>query len=210
MGARFNRQDVVLGALPVGTPVPEDVIDESVASEGLPNEPFDWDVLPPGTTGQVLTVQAGGSIAWEASAGSSSIVTVGTIGTGVWQGTAISGSYMASTGLAINSCTSVITVDTPSAGAVTCNLATSNWHQITFAANTTITLSNVGTNQQFTLIIIQGGSGRYTATFSGMTIKWPGGAAPTLTTAVGGIDVLTFKQISSGNYYGFVAGAALA
>ena len=68
----------------------------------------------------------------------------------------------------------------------------------------------MGTNQQFTLIIIQGGSGSYTVTFSGMTIKWPGGAAPTLTTAVGGIDVLTFKQISAGNYYGFVAGAALA
>ena len=64
MGARFNRQDVVLGALPVGTPVPEDVIDEIVASEGLPNEPFDWDVLPPGTTGQVLTVNADTSIGW--------------------------------------------------------------------------------------------------------------------------------------------------
>ncbi|MGZ3299330.1 MAG: hypothetical protein ACXWPK_00265 [Isosphaeraceae bacterium] len=64
MGARFNRQDVVLGALPVGTPVPEDVIDEIVASEGLPNEPFDWDVLPPGTAGQVLTVNADTSIGW--------------------------------------------------------------------------------------------------------------------------------------------------
>ena len=120
------------------------------------------------------------------------------------------GTALTNLGLVTTPATSTITVDTPSAGAVTCNLATSNWHQITFAANTTITLSNVGTNQQFTLIIIQGGSGSYNVTFSGMTIKWPGGAAPTLTTAVGGIDVLTFKQISAGNYYGFVAGAALA
>ena len=69
MGARFNRQDVVLGALPVGTPMPEDVIDEILASEGLPNEPFDWDVLPPGTTGQVLTVNADGSLGWAAGGG---------------------------------------------------------------------------------------------------------------------------------------------
>jgi len=120
-------------------------------------------------------------------------------------------SDLPTTGLAVNSCTSVITVDSPVSGAVTCNLAASNWHQITFAQSTTITLSNVGTNQQFTLIIIQGGSGGYTATFSGMTIKWPGGSAPTLTTVVGGIDVLTFKQVgSAGNYYGFVSGQSLA
>ena len=68
MGARFNRQDVVLGALPVGTPVAEDVFDESTASLDLPNEPFDWDVLAPGTTGQVLTANADGSIGWAASA----------------------------------------------------------------------------------------------------------------------------------------------
>lgn len=160
-----------------------------------------------GFSGTITTSQVSDLSSW---AGSTSITTLGTITTGTWHGTAIAGTYIASTGLAINSCTSVITVDTPVAGAVTCNLSVSNWHQITFAASTTITLSNVGVNQQFSLIIIQGGSGGYTATFSGMTIKWPGGLPPTLTTAVGGIDILTFKQISSGNYYGFVAGAALA
>ena len=68
-GRRFNRQDVVLGALLVGTPVPEDVIDVILASEGLPNDPFDWEVLPPGTTGQVLTVNADGSLGWAAGGG---------------------------------------------------------------------------------------------------------------------------------------------
>ena len=58
----------MLGALPVGTPVAEDVFDESTASLDLPNEPFDWDVLAPGTTGQVLTANADGSIGWAASA----------------------------------------------------------------------------------------------------------------------------------------------
>jgi parallel beta-helix repeat protein len=64
MGAKFNRQDVVLGALPVGTRAVEDVFNEIAASWNLPNEPFDWDVLPPGTTGQVLTVNADTSLGW--------------------------------------------------------------------------------------------------------------------------------------------------
>ena len=61
---KFNRQDVVLGALPVGVPAQEDALDEIASPHELPNEPFDWDVLPPGTTGQVLTVNADTSIGW--------------------------------------------------------------------------------------------------------------------------------------------------
>ena len=63
MGARFNRQDVVLGAIPVGTPAADDW-HEIVKSEHLPNHPVDWEVLPPGGQGQVLTANAGGSLGW--------------------------------------------------------------------------------------------------------------------------------------------------
>jgi len=80
MGARFNRQDVVLGALSVGTPVPEDVIDESVNSEELPNNPVDWDVLPPGTAGQVLTVNADKSIGWGTAGGLGAITASSLLG----------------------------------------------------------------------------------------------------------------------------------
>ena len=63
MAAKFNRQDVVLGAIPVGTPAADDW-HELARSEYLPNRPVDWEVLPPGGAGQVLTVNTGGSLGW--------------------------------------------------------------------------------------------------------------------------------------------------
>lgn len=113
------------------------------------------------------------------------------------------GTSLPTTDLAIDSCTSVITPDTVTGGAVTCNLATSNWHSMTFVENTTVTLSNVGTNQQFTFVITSTG-GPWTLTIASATVKWPATTEPTLT--AGGIDVLTFKQISTNNYLGFIAG----
>ena len=80
MGAKFNRQDVVLGALPVGTRAIEDVFNEIAASWNLPNEPFDWDVLPPGTAGQVLTVNADTSIGWTTPTSDASALTVKSTG----------------------------------------------------------------------------------------------------------------------------------
>ena len=67
MGAKFNREDVSLGAIPVGqyptdsttTPAPLD----------LPNRAVDWGVLAAGSAAQVLTVQANGSVGWSAAAG---------------------------------------------------------------------------------------------------------------------------------------------
>ena len=63
MAARFNRQDVVLGALPVGRPAHDDWHD-ILGSEQLPNHALDWEVLPPGGAGQVLTANTGGSLGW--------------------------------------------------------------------------------------------------------------------------------------------------
>lgn len=66
MGATFNREDVSLGAIPVGTYATN--TRTTPAATGLPNRALDWGTLPSGATGQVLTVQAGGSIAWAAPA----------------------------------------------------------------------------------------------------------------------------------------------
>lgn len=140
-----------------------------------------WSALGPGTAGQPLTT--GGSAA---------------------------NPGFASTNVKVDSHYGAITGDTQSTGTWTANLATSDWHEITLTQSiTTLTLSNPTVGQQFTLVVIQGGSGSYTISWFS-TIKWAGGAAPTLTTAVGGIDVLTFKCMSAGQYYGFVAGQALA
>ena len=63
MAARFNRQDVVLGAIPVGTPAHDDWHDV-LGSEQLPNHALDWEVLAPGTAGQVLTTNTNHSLGW--------------------------------------------------------------------------------------------------------------------------------------------------
>ena len=85
MGARNNRQDVMLGALLVGLPDPESDFDKTIAAIGLPNEPFDWGILAPGLSGTVLTVQADGSVDWSASSGgggSGSVTSVSWTGDG--------------------------------------------------------------------------------------------------------------------------------
>ena len=80
MGAKFNRQDVVLGAIPVGVPIAEDVFTTTPTPRDLPNEAYDWDVLPPGTTGQVLTVNADTSIGWTTPTSDASALTVKSTG----------------------------------------------------------------------------------------------------------------------------------
>jgi hypothetical protein len=121
---------------------------------------------------------------------------------------AIASADLPTTGLAVNQCTSAITSDTDGT-TITFNLGASNWHSVTLGGNRTLALSNVGTNQQFTLVLIQDATGSRAVTWWA-GIKWPGGTVPTLSTSPGAIDVFTFKQISSGVYYGFTAGQGMA
>ena len=117
MGLRFNREDATLGAIPVGslvtttttTPYPLD----------LPHRAFDWEALLPGATGSVLTVQAGGSLAWAAPAVPTALTTftatAGTFSGGIaaWGATVPSGQPATSgtvTGYAAGSSTAV-TID---------------------------------------------------------------------------------------------------
>src|SRR5574343_610074 len=159
------------------------------------------------TSGQLALARGGTNADLSATGGTGQYLKQASSGAAITVGT-ISASDVPTTGLAINQNTSVITTDSDGA-TITFNLATSNWHTVTLGGNRTLALSSVGTNQQFTIVLIQDGTGSRTVTWFS-TIKWAGGAAPTLTTTAGGIDVFTFKQISSGQYYGFVAGQALA
>ena len=111
----------------------------------------------------------------------------------------------ATTAIDIDSHYGVITADTDGA-TITFNLATSDWHTVTLGGNRTLAVSNGTTGQQFTIVLVQDGTGSRTVSSWFSTIKWAGGSAPTLTTTAGKADVFTFKQTGAGAYYGFVAG----
>lgn len=158
------------------------------------------------TSGQLALARGGTNADLSATGGTGQYLKQASSGAAITVGT-ISASDVPTTGLTINTNTSVITTDSDGA-TITFDLGVSNWHTVTLGGNRTLALSNVGTNQQFTIVLIQGAGSNTVTWFS--TIKWAGGTPPTLTTAAGGIDVFTFKQVSSGQYYGFVAGQALA
>jgi hypothetical protein len=98
-----------------------------------------------------------------------------------------------------------------SSSTITVNCATASIHTVTLAVSTGFVISNLPTGGTVTLIITQGGSGSYAATFgtdTSTTVKFPGGA-PTLSTAVGAIDVVTIFNDST-NYLGNIAKAYAA
>ena len=95
-----------------------------------------------------------------------------------------------------------------SSSTITVNCAAASIHTVTLAVSTGFVISNLPTGGTVTLIITQGGSGSYTATFGtdgSTTVKFPGGA-PTLSTAVGAIDVVTIFNTGT-NYLGNIAKA---
>lgn len=97
-------------------------------------------------------------------------------------------------------------------GAAAINLESGNVITATMTGNTTFTFTNppvTGKLGAFTLILTQGGAGSMIATWP--TVKWAGGAAPTLTTTVAGIDILTFITPDAGStWFGFTGGLAFA
>ena len=98
-----------------------------------------------------------------------------------------------------------------SSSTITVNCATASIHTVTLAVSTGFVISNLPTGGTVTLIITQGGSGSYAATFGtdgSTTVKFPGGA-PTLSTAVGAIDVVTIFNDGT-NYLGNIAKAYAA
>jgi hypothetical protein len=77
---------------------------------------------------------------------------------------------------------------------------------VTLGGSRTLAVVNTVVGQFFAVLLKQGGSGSNTvAWWSG--IRWAGGSAPTLTTAVGQIDMFTFLVIAPGSYIGTTAAA---
>lgn len=97
-----------------------------------------------------------------------------------------------------------------SAASTSINAQVGNNFTLTMTTSiTTLGFTNVpaaGRNYNLTLLITQAGAGSYTIAWP-TAVKWPGGTAPTLTTAVGKSDVITLMTTTGGDtWYGFVAG----
>ena len=166
------------------------------------------------------------------------LVTVGTIGTGVWQGTAVADAYLGSTINAIKLADGTVTnaefqyINTLSSNAQTQldtkavltvaqeftaqqNFnntaltfdATQDWAlaanqvaTLTLTANTTFDAPTQMVDGAFySLIIIQDGTGGWTASWNSV-FKWAAGTAPTLTTTASAKDILVWRSDGTNMY----------
>jgi hypothetical protein len=81
-----------------------------------------------------------------------------------------------------------------------------SYQEITLTENTTFTFSNLVAGRSLTLILIQGGAGSFTVSWPG-SVDWPSATAPTLSTGVGDVDVITlFVRNDGSTVLGFAAG----
>lgn len=74
---------------------------------------------------------------------------------------------------------------------ITINLETSSSASVTLAGSRTIAFSNMHSGSNLMLALIQGGGGSNTITWPGAVHWLPDGTAPTLTTTVGKVDVIS-------------------
>jgi hypothetical protein len=86
---------------------------------------------------------------------------------------------------------------------------TVNWNSgtnqtITLNANATFAFTAPVGGCKLLLRVVQDSTGKRTASWPG-TVKWIGSAAPTLSTAAGAIDIVTFYWNGT-NYYGVLSG----
>jgi hypothetical protein len=93
----------------------------------------------------------------------------------------------------------------------TVDLANGTVHRVVLDDNCTLTFSGAtsGSGYSFTLIVVQDGTGGRTVTWPG-SVDWAASTAPTLSTAVNAVDVLTFFTVDGGTtWFGFVAGLGM-
>ena len=85
----------------------------------------------------------------------------------------------------------------------TCDLSVSNYFRAVMTASAQFTFINApssGTAQQFSLLIMQDGTGGYSPTFAN-TVYWAGGSIPPATTAANARDLWTFITYDGGSTY---------
>lgn len=94
------------------------------------------------------------------------------------------------------------------AGTTTLDLSLGGTFKVTMpAAAQTLAISNATVGQYFVVEIVNTSGQGVLTWFS--TIKWAGGSAPTLTGTNTKVDVMGFRVVSAGNYYGYIVGQNL-
>ena len=173
-------------------------------------------VLPTadGSTGQVLQTNGAGTLSFTTISG----YTDADVDTHLNTGTASSGEVLSWTGSDYDWVDAVtqaefnpyITQSTLSGTTPSVNVSTNDTYTLTTSGNTTFTFTGVPSSGQvgtFSLIITAGGT--HTLTWPA-SVDWAGGTAPDAP-ASGEKDIYTFMTVDGGtNWYGFLAGDAMA
>lgn len=115
--------------------------------------------------------------------------------------TATSSAY---TGIRATQFTTVSNNNSGAGASATLNWTTGAIQRVTLTATCTFTFSNPVEGTHYRIVLTQGGTGSYTVNWP--TVKWSnGGSVPTLSTAVGAVDIIEFNYIN-GIYYGQAIG----
>ncbi len=168
-----------------------------------------------GSSGQVFTSNGGAADpSWTTgSAGAGTVTSVSIVTANGFSGSVATATStpaitltLATTGLVVTQHSAVITTDTPSAGAVTCDLSASDAHSVTLAASTLITLTNPASSKRQTAILylIQSGAGSFTPTFT-PTVHWGTAGTPVWSTTTGLRDIIVLDWDGT-TYRGAVIG----
>ena len=98
---------------------------------------------------------------------------------------------------------SVNTVSASGSAVTLPDVTTATMHDVTLTANCTFTFPAVGAGKSFSMRLTQDATGSRTATWPA-TVKWHGGAAPTLSTAASKVDVFAFLCFDGARWEGII------
>lgn len=87
-----------------------------------------------------------------------------------------------------------------SSGTLTIDCDTSNVFTVTMTENvSSLVLNNIGSGQTINVLLTQDGTGSRTMSWPA-SFKWPSGAAPSLSTGAGDVDLLTATRVGASWY----------